>query len=77
METLTELDDWGNFKAPAERSLRYRVNVSRGMKGSISFEATVDGQGFTMEEILIESDKLVAELKKRYPALESDKPSEA
>lgn len=53
------------------KSMRYRVNISRGMKGSISFEATVDGEGFTMNEILAESDKLVAELAKRYPPLEN------
>lgn len=50
------------------KTLRYRVNISRGMKGTTSFEATVDGEGFTKEEILIESDALVEELKKRYPA---------
>ena len=49
------------------KSLRYRVNISRGMKGGVSFEATVDGDGFTMDEVLAESDKLVAELVKRYP----------
>ena len=50
------------------KSLRYRVNISRGMKGSVSFEATVDAENFTMDEVLAESDKLVAELVKRYPA---------
>ena len=49
------------------KSIRYRINISRGMKGSVSFEATVDGEGFSMEEILTESDKLVFELEKRYP----------
>jgi len=37
------------------------------MKGGISFETTVDGLGYSMEEVLAESDKLVAELEKRYP----------
>ena len=54
-----------------ERSLRYRVNISRGMKGGLSFEATVDGQNFTMEEVLAESDKLVSELSRRYPLEEA------
>ena len=49
------------------KSLRYRVNISRGMKGSISFEATVDGEGYTQREILLESDSLVASLESRYP----------
>ena len=50
------------------KSLRYRVNVSTSVKGVKTFECTVDGEGFTMDEVLAESDKLVAELMKRYPA---------
>jgi len=50
------------------KSLRYRINISRGMKGGTSWEATVDGEGFSKEQILAESDVLVAELEKRYPA---------
>lgn len=50
------------------KSLRFRINISRGMKGGTSFEATVEGEGFTQEEILAESDKLVEALGKRYPA---------
>lgn len=49
------------------KSMRYRVNISRGMKGAVSFEATVDGTGYTQEEILAESDKLVKALEERYP----------
>ncbi len=52
------------------RKLRYRINISRGMKGQCSFEATVDGDGFSMQEILDNSDKLVLELEKRYPISE-------
>ena len=55
------------------KSLRYRINISRGMKGGTSFEATVDGEGFTMEYILAESDKLAKELEKRYPIEEVTK----
>lgn len=51
-----------------ERSLRYRVNISRGMKGGFSFEATVDGLEIPMDEVLEESDKLVKALMERYPA---------
>lgn len=50
-----------------EKELRYRINISRGMKGQISFEATVDGTGFSQQEILSESDQLVASLEDRYP----------
>ena len=50
-----------------ERSLRYRVQVSTSVKGVKTWECTVDGQNFTMEEVLAESDKLVSELSRRYP----------
>jgi len=50
------------------KTLRYRVNVSTSVKGIKTFECTVDGENFTMEEVLAESDKLVKELMKRYPA---------
>jgi len=52
----------------ATKSLRYRVNISTSVKGVKTFDCTVDGEGFTMDEVLAESDKLVAELMKRYPA---------
>jgi len=51
-----------------ERIVRYRVNVSTTVKGVKTFDCTVDMQGFTMDEVLAESDKLVAELERRYPA---------
>ena len=50
-----------------EKSLRYRVKTSISTKGLIQWENTVDGEGFTMDEVLAESDKLVAKLKTRYP----------
>ncbi len=49
------------------KSLRYRVLVSRGMKGGTSFEATVDGEGWDDDEILAKSDRLVRKLESRYP----------
>lgn len=49
------------------KSLRYRINVSTSVKGVKTWDCTVDMLGFTMEETLIESDKLVVELDKRYP----------
>lgn len=51
-----------------ERSLRYRVNVSTSVKGIQTWDCTVDATGFTMEETLEQSDTLVAELERRYPA---------
>lgn len=50
------------------KSLRYRINISRGMKGAVSFEATVDADNYPMSIVLAESDALVAELERRYPA---------
>jgi len=51
-----------------ERIKRYRINISTSVKGVKTYDCTVDLQGFTMEETLSESDKLIAELDKRYPA---------
>ena len=50
------------------KGLRYRVNTSVSVKGIITWDCTCDGEGFTQEEILAESDKLVEALKLRYPA---------
>ena len=51
-----------------EVSKRYRINVSQTSTGKKSFDCTVELIDAPMEQILIESDKLVAELSKRYPA---------
>ena len=50
-----------------EKSLRYRVNVSTSVKGVKTWDCTVDGTGFLMGEVLVESDALVRELEERYP----------
>ena len=50
-----------------ETSMRYRVNISTSVKGVKTWDCTVDGQNFTQEDILEESDKLVKALEKRYP----------
>ena len=49
------------------KSIRHRVNVTTSVKGVKTWDCTVDGEGYYMEEVLVESDKLVAELEKRYP----------
>lgn len=51
-----------------EMSKRYRINISTSVKGVKTYDCTVDMEGFTMEETLTESDRLVSELDKRYPA---------
>lgn len=49
------------------KSIRYRVNVSQTSTGKKSWACTCDGEGFTLVEILMESDNLVEQLEKRYP----------
>ncbi len=51
-----------------EQSLRYRVNISTSVKGVKTWDTTVDGLGYTEEEILAKSDSLVKALESRYPA---------
>lgn len=51
-----------------ERTLRQRINVSTSTKGVHTFDCTVEGTGeYTQEELLAQSDALVAELERRYP----------
>jgi len=50
-----------------ERKLRYRIQVGTSVKGVKTWDCTVDGEGFTMEEVLDRSDALVKELETRYP----------
>jgi hypothetical protein len=47
---------------------RYRINISTSVKGIKTYDCTVDIQGATVEEVLAESDRLVALLDQRYPA---------
>ena len=46
---------------------RRRVNVSTSVKGVKTYDVTVEITDGTNDEVLAESDKLVAELDKRYP----------
>ena len=50
-----------------EKSIRRRVNISTSVKGIKTFDCTVDILNGTEEEVLAESDSLVAKLDKRYP----------
>ncbi len=50
-----------------EKEKRYRVNVSISTKGQKTYDCTCDFKGYSMEEVLNESDKLVAALDSRYP----------
>jgi hypothetical protein len=55
-----------NENNAAQRAMRHRINVAVTTKGVNTWECTTDGMGFTQEEVLAESDKLVAALRKRY-----------
>ena len=52
------------------KNKRYRINVSTSVKGIKTWDATVEiaGSEITQEEVLAESDALIKELDKRYPA---------
>ncbi len=56
-----------------EKGKRYRINISTSVKGIKTYDCTVDFENDTMEEVLTASDKLVAELDKRYPPFKEDK----
>ena len=46
---------------------RIRVNVDISVKGVITWSSTVEMLDKSMEDVLAESDRLVAALKGRYP----------
>ena len=50
-----------------EKSIRYRINISISVKGQRTWDCTVDALNYSINEALSESDKLVAELERRYP----------
>ena len=50
-----------------EQSLRYRVNVSVSVKGVKTWDCTVDGLGYEMDEVLNKSAELVGKLELKYP----------
>ena len=50
------------------KSLRRRINVSTSTRGQRTWDTTVDGVGYSREEILAESDAMVQAMKARYPA---------
>lgn len=52
------------------KTIRYRVNIERSVKGVHTYSATCEGEGFTQEHILAESDRLVRQLELRYPPVE-------
>ena len=49
-----------------ERTFRYRVSVDTTSKGLHSYGCTIEGVGYSQDEILAMSDALVRELDARY-----------
>jgi len=54
----------------SQPQVRIRINVSRSVKNVYAFDVTVEGTNVPLEEILETHDRVVAELKKRYPDAE-------
>jgi len=54
-----------------EKSIRRRINVSTSVKGIKTFDCTIDMLNGTEDEVLAESDSLVAKLDQRYPSPEA------
>jgi len=46
---------------------RIRINVGTSVKGVHTYDVTVEIADAGIDEVLAESDRLVAELDKRYP----------
>lgn len=58
------------------KTLRRRVNVATSVRGVVTWDCTVEGEGYTQAELLAESDSMVKALKERYPiAPEQEKPT--
>ena len=62
----------GNQAPEIKQPLRIRINTSTSVKGIITFDCTVEGIGWTQEEILTQHDMLMSQLKNRYPAQGGD-----
>ena len=58
----------GNHAPEIKQPLRIRINTSTSVKGIITFDCTIEGIGWTQEEILTQHDMLMSQLKSRYPA---------
>jgi hypothetical protein len=69
MQGDPKTEQLGNFADTSiNKSIRRRVKVTSTTKGVKSWECTVDGEGYTEEEILAASDSLVKKLDEKYPA---------
>lgn len=56
-----------------ERSTRHRINVTISVKGVVTWDCTYEANDSTLEDVLAESDKMVAALKERYPVKVDEK----
>ena len=57
-------------------TMSYSIKVRRLQNGSHTFEHTVNAEGFTIKEILQQSDRLQKSLDKRYPFAEETEADE-
>ena len=60
--------DAAQIASEPRSGLRRRVHVSISTKGQRVWDTTVEGTGYTEDEILAASDSLVREMEARYPA---------
>jgi hypothetical protein len=52
---------------PTTKTWRHRINVSYTSKGAVAKEGTFEGSGFTLEEVIAESEALTQYLQQKYP----------
>ena len=55
------------------KTMRIRVNVDISVKGVRTWSCTCEGEGYTQEYILRESDRLVRALEQKYPVGKEEK----
>ena len=55
-------------KETTQRTMSYQIKVNRLANGSHTFQHTVNADGFTLQDVLKETDILQKELNKRFPA---------
>ena len=70
-QALSRLLELGEKTMISPPTRRIRISVSTTSKGVKSYDCTIEVDS-TVEEALQESDRLVAELDRRYPAPEAE-----
>jgi hypothetical protein len=60
--------DAAQIESEPRSGLRRRVHIAISTKGQRTWDTTVEGTGYSEDEILAASDSLVREMETRYPA---------